>query len=641
MKNYSLILKIALIIFMAFALILGNEIRIGVQRYVTNTLEIDASTNARSMEKLEKVYIENNEDTDKLFSKSFMDTYEHFLDDSTKIKCLTDEKGNIINISRPGFDEPAIHLVMNNNGEDEVIYFDLSTMHEAAVTSLGNYLANNHEEDIILKIEFTNYTKDQEDIAMFNKINIKALYVNDYKFYENMTLTGDVHTSEGFIGYFCNIDYEMYFEIENKIARLYFDGGENEIVKEKVVIYDYSKMRKELENQLENHFTTFLSNKDNFMNTSYSQYYLLDLIKDEEYRHLSYSTTMCKFLNWNHVTSYDQVENIELLEEQATEGYCFIIQKYNHLHFDALKVFVFDNITTYSLTVLLIGLICIMIGYIIVNPIRKIERIAISISQKDFRKKLKENRHDEIGSLSRSINYMGSELEKTIESLNKEIDHVKQLEDLRKEFVSNFTHEIKTPLGIINGFSELIQIEDNENKRNEYLDIIRKETEKINQLVLAMLDLSKLESKNTTIETTDFDIVLLTENILETMNVYIQNNKITVKKDFHPYTIHADYQKMEMIITNLISNAIRYTKEGHSIYITINEEGFYIENESSHLSEEELSKVWLAFQKGDKARTSQGTGLGLAIVKAALELHNMRYGVANTQKGVLFYFEYK
>lgn len=175
MKNYSLILKIGLIIFMAFALILGNEIRIGVQRYVTNTLEIDASTNARAMEKLEKVYIENNEDTDKLFSKSFMDTYEHFLDDSTKIKCLTDEKGNIINISRPGFDEPAIHLVMNINGEDEIVYFDLSTMHEAAVTSLGNYLANNHEEDIILKIEFTNYTKDQEDISMFNKINIKAL----------------------------------------------------------------------------------------------------------------------------------------------------------------------------------------------------------------------------------------------------------------------------------------------------------------------------------------------------------------------------------------------------------------------------------------------------------------------------------
>ena len=299
-----------------------------------------------------------------------------------------------------------------------------------------------------------------------------------------------------------------------------------------------------------------------------------------------------------------------------------------------------DNMTTYSLTVLLMGIICIGLGYFIIYPIRKIERAADSITQKDFTIKLRSNRRDEIGSLARSINSMSSELEKTINNLHLEIEHVTQLEDLRKEFVSNFTHEIKTPLGIINGFSELIEIEEDEEKRNEYIDIIQQETRKINQLVIAMLDLSKLESKNITLNISDIDIVSLCENILETMSVHIQNKNLIVERDFHECCIKGDYQKIEMAITNLVSNAMRYTHDNGHIYITINERGFYIENEGKHISEEELSKIWLAFHKIDKSRNDEGTGLGLSIVKAALDLHGMKYGVHNTSKGVLFYFEY-
>lgn len=637
-RNYSLLLKISIMIFLAFVIILGNEIRIGVERYVTNTLETDASTNARNMEKIERVYIEDYLNTGKMQTSKFLTAYDTFLDDSSKIKCITDNQGNIIDISRPGFDDPVLHLVIDDK---EIAYFDISSMHRDGVELFASYLMDHVDEEIIVLIDFVGNTRNQEDILHFDDIKVKCLTVNGRKIYENTSLTGKVSTYRGPIGYFSNIDYEMLYDVENRLTNSYFDGLDGEIVGEKVVVYDYSTMRKALENRLKYDFAHFVSKSDNFMNTSYSHYYLLDLMEDEEHPRLFYSTTMCKFIDWFHLPQNESIKDSNELENHATEGYCFVIQKYDHLYLDALSVFIRDNISTYSLTVLLLGLICIALGYMIIQPIRRIERSAVAISQKDFSVRLRSNRYDELGSLARSINTMGSELEKTIKNLHLEIDHVKQLEDLRKEFVSNFTHEIKTPLGIINGFSELIEIEEDEKKRNDYIKIIQQETDKINQLVLAMLDLSKLESKNISLNLTKVDLVQLCEDILDTMLIHIDNKKIQLEKDFHPYMLEADYQKMEMIITNLISNAIRYTVEGGYISITINDKGFYIENEGTHIEKEDLDKIWLAFHKGDKSRNEQGTGLGLAIVKASLDLHNMKYGVRNTKNGVLFYFEYK
>lgn len=639
-KNLSLIFKIALMIFLAFILVLGNEIRIGVNRYIANTLGTDAANNARSLEKLEKVYIEDyTTSTNKMHSDSFLSVYETLMEDTSKIKCLTDSEGNILDISRTSYDNPVICLMVEDDDNKVPVYFDLSSVHMEGIESLKNYLISKTDEDIVIKIDFVGETDEQINSNTFYNIKVKRFYINNTKIYENTKVDNDTITYKGLIGYFGDIDYEMYYDELNVLNNVYHDGFDGEIVEEKVVIYDYAGMREQLERNINNDFNKFVSNHDNFMNTSYSQYYLLDLIEDPKHSHLSYSVTMCKFIDWYNLDA-SKAEALSDLEEEGIEGYCFIVQKYDHLYLDALTSFVSDNITTYSLTVLLLGLICLGIGYLIIMPIHRIEKAAQAISQKDFSVKLRSNRYDEIGSLARSINTMGSELEKTINNLHLEIDHTKQLEDLRKEFVSNFTHEIKTPLGIINGFSELIELEEDEKKRNEYIDIIQQEAKKINELVLAMLDLSKLESKNISLNIVDVDIVEMCEDILDNMSIHIENKKINVEKDFYECIKKLDYQKMEMVITNLISNAIRYTHDNGHIYITINEMGFYIENEGSHIPEEELSKIWLAFHKTDKSRNDQGTGLGLSIVKAALDLHNIRYGVTNTKKGVLFYFEY-
>lgn len=636
--RFSLIVKTAFMIFFAFAVVLGNEIRLGVKRYINNTLQTEASNNARNLEKLEKSYIESNyqliEKKSLFDNKQFMEEYTTFLDDSTKITCLTDSEGNIVNITRPGYESPILHLIEDKDNNSNPIYFEISSLNDFALQRIESYLALHTNSDIQVEITFTGYTQDQDEISMFSDIDIKELSLDGNGIYINNDLSGETKTYSGYLGYFEDLDYQYMFSVENSLSNIYYDGLNGEIVKEKVIIYDYASMRKCLEEQIKNNFHSFINNGTMFMSTSYSDYYLLDLIEDD---HLSYSTTMCKFIDWISIKN-ETADNTYELERKATEGYCFVVQKYNHLQLDATKDFIIDNISTYSVAVVLIGLICILLAYFIVKPIRQIEKAAKAISNKDFHYPLTYKYNDEIGSLSKSINSMSEELEKTINNLHLEIDHVKQLEDIRKEFVSNFTHEIKTPLGIINGFSELIEIEEDEEKRNEYIDVIQQETKKINKLVLAMLDLSKLQSQSIALDISDIDMIDLCDNIIEKLQYKINQNNIIVERDYYPCHIQADYLKIEMVITNLITNALKNTQDGH-ICITINEKGFYIENEGSHIDDPD--KIWLAFYKGDKSRNNEGTGLGLSICKAILDLHGYKYDAVNTARGVLFYFEFK
>ncbi len=173
-----------------------------------------------------------------------------------------------------------------------------------------------------------------------------------------------------------------------------------------------------------------------------------------------------------------------------------------------MKQFIIDNSSTYLLALILIALLSLFLAYILVKPIHRLETIAKHIARKEFDYPINVNRHDELGNLARSIDTMSKELEKTINNLYFQIEKVQSLETIRKEFVANFTHEIKTPLGIINGFSELVEIEQDVKKRNEYIDIIQSETGKINTLVLAMLEYSKLESDAITLNKEDIDLLI-------------------------------------------------------------------------------------------------------------------------------------
>ena len=155
-----------------------------------------------------------------------------------------------------------------------------------------------------------------------------------------------------------------------------------------------------------------------------------------------------------------------------------------------------------------------------------------------------------------------------------------------------------------------------------------------------MLDLSKLESQNISLTMEDVDLLDIVDESLDSMAYLLEKKNIHLNAELDSATIHADHFKIEMVINNFISNALRYTEDGKSVYVHLDEHCFEVENEGAQIPNDEVEKIWLTFHKVDKARNEEGTGLGLAKCKAILDLHHFEYGVKNTDKGVLFYFKF-
>jgi len=227
---------------------------------------------------------------------------------------------------------------------------------------------------------------------------------------------------------------------------------------------------------------------------------------------------------------------------------------------------------------------------------------------------------------------MSQRLKLTIQQLNDEIEHVKQLESVRKEFIANFTHEIKTPLAIINGYIELIEETKDDQKKSIYLEAINQETDKINQLILAMLDLSRLESGQVELHIQELDLEDILTTIIESFASLLEKKQIQVVMTGEYSTIEADLFEMELVIKNLISNAIKHTPQNGHIYICYENQTLFIENEGEHLSDKQKEKIWDTYVSSDR----EGTGLGLAICKTVLDLHGFSYDVHNTERGVSF-----
>lgn len=273
---------------------------------------------------------------------------------------------------------------------------------------------------------------------------------------------------------------------------------------------------------------------------------------------------------------------------------------------------------------------------IITYPISKIQQSALKIANNDFSEEIKMKSKDELGSLAESINVMRIQLKQTIEQLNQEIEHVKELELLRKDFVNQFTHEMKTPLGIINGYSELIEEAENEEEVKKYLDVINRETSRVNQLIQSMLKLSRLEAGKVELIKEKIDLEDLVTEIIDEYEILLMKKNIKVSIDTQNVMINGDMKQLKIVIQNFLSNAIRHVNENGSIIIRINQ-GLSIFNEGENIKEGQIEKIWYTFV----THHQEGSGLGLAICKSILELHGYQYGVVNQENGVEFYFHVK
>ncbi len=308
------------------------------------------------------------------------------------------------------------------------------------------------------------------------------------------------------------------------------------------------------------------------------------------------------------------------------------------------------------ITVFLTGIWTVLISDRFTKPIKEMNRLTRRMSKLDFSEALSIESKDELGELSRSINQLSENLDGAIKELNhknemleQDITHERQLDKMRKKFVSDVSHELKTPIFLIQGYAEGLKtnIAENEAKKEYYCEVIMEEAEKMDTLVKELLDLSHVESGMFTVHKTNFDLTGLLNTVL------FKYRQVLEEKGFQMTTkirgnlmIHADKVRVEQVIANYINNAISYADGKKIIRITLKKTGeavrLSVYNSGLPIPDDSLDKIWTSFYKVDEARTRGvgGTGLGLSIVRAIQEAHGNTYGVRNSEDGVEFWCEF-
>lgn len=230
-----------------------------------------------------------------------------------------------------------------------------------------------------------------------------------------------------------------------------------------------------------------------------------------------------------------------------------------------------------------------------------------------------------------------------LQQLKTALDYAQNAEENRRQLVSNITHELKTPLAVIHSYAEGLQAGIAGEDHDRYLDVIQSEAQKMDAMVLQMLDLSRLEAGRVRLKTENFSLLKLLKTIAETMAPMAEAKELKIGWDYTEECCPtADLCRIRQVITNLLSNAIRYTPDGGEIRFTVYEKNseahLYIENTSPPLSPEALARIFESFYQTDDSRNSGGTGLGLAIIKQIVALHRGGCTAENTPKGVRFGF---
>ncbi|SFL94910.1 HAMP domain-containing sensor histidine kinase [Salibacterium qingdaonense] len=296
------------------------------------------------------------------------------------------------------------------------------------------------------------------------------------------------------------------------------------------------------------------------------------------------------------------------------------------------------------LALLLIVLASFYFSKKIAKPLLQINDTTSRMANLDFSETIPVKSKDEIGTLSHNINSLSTTLHSHINQLQEDIEKEKQLEHTRKEFISGVSHELKTPLSILKSCISILEDDVAKDKKDYYFNAMANEVDKMDMLIVEMLELAKFESGTYKMEMDVFYIDQVIEYICEQLSLDIADKQLHVHKHLSGTRVVANQHRIEQVVTNFITNAIRHTPEDKNIIISTKSEQelvkVCVENNGSPIAEEHVEKIWDRFYRGDTSRDrSEGSmGLGLAISKNILELHGVQYGVTNTEEGVLFYF---
>lgn len=290
----------------------------------------------------------------------------------------------------------------------------------------------------------------------------------------------------------------------------------------------------------------------------------------------------------------------------------------------------------------------------ITTPLQELTELSKRMADLDFDAKYTSGGQNEIGQLGEHFNQMSETLERTISELKtannqlqNDIEEKIQIDEMRKEFLSNVSHELKTPIALIQGYAEGLKegVNDDPESRDFYCDVIMDEAGKMNRMVKNLMTLNQLEFGNDKVEFERFNLTELIGGVLQSMDILSQQKDVKlIFREENSVYVWGDEFKIEQVVRNYVSNAYNHVNEEKIIEVKIlREDGLAkvtVFNTGKPIPEEDVPRIWDKFFKVDKAHTREygGNGIGLSIVKAIMESMHQQYGVKNYDNGVEFWF---
>ena len=394
-----------------------------------------------------------------------------------------------------------------------------------------------------------------------------------------------------------------------------------------------------------------------------------------------YATRDMERLNrqlWNFILDRESVEMTKILEEQPN----YIIRQSRDRMTDMEYLEMIGNLDSGDYFIMRtplesirdsvmlanrfyvgIGAVAIVISAIIIylfsrkitRPVMELADISKRMTDLDFDAKFQSKGENEIDVLGEHMNLLSEALEKTISELKtannelrRDIEHKEKIDEMRKEFLANVSHELKTPLALIQGYAEGLKdgINEDAESREFYCEVIVDEAQKMNLMVKKLLTLNEVEFGQETVTMERFNVAELIEGLAQSCSLLVEQKQGELRtKVANPLYVWSDELKIEEVLTNYISNACNHLDGQRIIEIKAEPNGEKVRisvfNTGKPIPEEDMDRIWEKFYKVDKAHTREygGSGIGLSVVKAIMESVNGAYGVKNYTNGVEFWIE--
>lgn len=293
-------------------------------------------------------------------------------------------------------------------------------------------------------------------------------------------------------------------------------------------------------------------------------------------------------------------------------------------------------------------IVSIITSNMICKPIKQIEQNTRDAVNNNYNVNISEKQEfQELSGLAESINKMMVKIREQIDSLEQEIQRKKNTENLRRQFVNNVSHEMKTPLAIISNQVEMLELLQDEKKKKEYCQSIIEETDNMSEMINDMIMVYSIQSDEENFKVIRSDIIELVEFTCRDYDKLLEGNNITIHEEYPEKCVAEVNEKFfTQAVSNYLTNAIKHCENEGNIYVRVkdfeSDIRVEVENEGSHIDEQNKDSIWDMFYQGNDGYTlngQKGSGLGLYLVKSIAELHGGRYGFENIDNGVIFYIE--